>query len=83
MAGTSTVRINQSTHDILRQLAERNKESMQEVIAKAVEEYRRGRIFDEADSAYAALKSSATDWGEELKDRNLWEATLGDGLDGQ
>ena len=48
---------------------------------KAVEEYRRQRLLDEANAAYSALRGDEREWQEELVERRDWEATLPDGLD--
>jgi hypothetical protein len=50
------------------------------VLDRAVEAYRRQCIFDQANAAYAALRSDAEAWAEELAERAMWEATLADDL---
>jgi hypothetical protein len=53
---------------------------MQAVLERAIDYYRRQQLFDEADAAYAALRSDPEGWQEELEERKLWEATLADDL---
>lgn len=80
--GTCTVRISQRTHDEvneIRQLSQQ-KRSIQEIIAEAVEEYRRKIIFEKANAAYEALRNDPSAWQEELEEHALWEGTLADGL---
>jgi predicted transcriptional regulator len=48
---TLTVRIPKNTHETLRQLAAASGESMLQVLAKAIEEYRRARIWEQANKA--------------------------------
>ena len=52
---------------------------MQEVLARAIEEYRRLRFLKEANVAYAALQRNARQSRDEAKERSLWDATLADG----
>ena len=53
---------------------------MQAVLDEAVERYRRDRLLDEANAAYARLQADPDAWKEELAERQLWETTLMDGL---
>lgn len=75
------VRISDSSRQVLRQLAKQKGESMQTVLDKAVEEYRRAQMFADADAAFAALKSDPEAWAEEQRERELWAGTLQDGLE--
>jgi hypothetical protein len=78
---TRTVRIAEATHATLAKLAEREARSMGEVLAAAVEAYRRERFFDEADAQLAALRADPVAWAEEEAERALWDTTLMDGLE--
>lgn len=51
-----------------------------EIIARAVERMRRDRILEAANAGFAAMKSDAAAWSEELRERRRWESTLFDGL---
>lgn len=77
----ATVRVRQETRSILRELAEQANEPMQDVLAKAVEAYRRQRILELSSAAYAALRADPEKWQEVEAERKAWEATLGDGLE--
>jgi predicted transcriptional regulator len=79
MAST-TVRIQESTHATLRELAAASGRSLQDVLAEAVDLYRRKQLLDETNAAYARLRASSPGWEEELAKRRAWEATLTDGL---
>lgn len=54
---------------------------MQDVLEKAIEAYRRKRLLEMGNLAYAALKDDPKAWEQELAERKLWENTLADGLD--
>jgi len=53
---------------------------MQAVLEEAIERYRRERFLHAANADFAALKKSPKAWTEELRERELWEHTLADGL---
>ena len=78
---SSTVRIQKKDRHVLKQIAARKKESMQEVLHEAIEEYRRKIFLESVNAAYSLLKENETAWKEEEKERKLWDATLNDGLD--
>ena len=79
--GSAMVRISGHTREALREIAHADQESMQSVLEKAVEQYRRRRLFDELDAAYAKLQEDPEAWRSVLDERRAWDATLGDGLD--
>ena len=78
---TSNVRVSSHTHALLSQLAEEANESMQAILDKAVERYRRESFLRAANRDFAALKRNSKSWKEELRERQVWEQTLADGLD--
>lgn len=80
MANTM-VRVSITAHNILKELANRKGESIQSILSKAIEEYRRHQIFEEANRAYAVLQNDSQGWKEEHEERALWDNTLSDGLD--
>ncbi|MGQ9553906.1 MAG: toxin-antitoxin system protein [Anaerolineae bacterium] len=77
----ATVRIKEESHTILAELARELNEPMQEVLAKAIESYRRQRIIALSNAAYAALREDRHAWREVEEERRAWESTLADGLD--
>lgn len=77
---TPNVRVSAHTHALLRQLAEDEDDSMQAVLDKAIERYRRDRFLRDANADFAALKRDTRAWKEDLNETNLWEHTLADGL---
>jgi len=50
-------------------------------LEKAFEAYRRKRMLEAGNEAYAALRKNRKAWGQELAERRLWESTSADGLD--
>jgi hypothetical protein len=79
-ARTPNVRISPHSHELLRHLAEEEQDSMQSVLDKAIERYRRERFLRAANADFAALKSNAKRWKRELREKELWEHTAADGL---
>ncbi|MBI3978559.1 MAG: ribbon-helix-helix protein, CopG family [Chloroflexi bacterium] len=77
-----TVRITEETRAALWELARQTGQPMQELLARAVEAYRRQRILEQTNAAYAALRANPAAWQEEHQERAAWNATLADGLDG-
>jgi len=57
-------------------------EPTQQVLAKAVEAYRRQRILKRTNVAYAVLRSDQQAWQELLDERAKWDITLADSLEG-
>ena len=66
-----TVRITDQMHETLRQLAEDEHETMQAVLARALERYRRERMFARTDEIYAAM--TPEEWEEEEAEREAWD----------
>ena len=78
---STMVRVTDETRVALRYLAEDMNEPMQQVLAKAVEAYRRQRILEQTNAAYATLRSDRQAWQEILDERAEWDVTLTDGLE--
>ena len=78
---STTVRVSEPTHRTLRELSEQLGESMQGILDRAIEDYRRKRVLEQANAGYAALRADPEAWKEELAERADWQATLSDGLD--
>lgn len=79
--GGGTVRVTDQTHAVIRAIAEDTGEPMQDIIAKAVEMYRRQRILERTNAAYAALRSDPDRWQEECDEREIWDITAADGIE--
>jgi hypothetical protein len=77
VSGT-TVRIREETRQVLRELESQTGEGTQDLLARAVDQFRRSLILAETNAAYARMGANATDdFGAELEE---WDATLADGL---
>jgi hypothetical protein len=76
-----TVRIGSTSRDILREIAAREGASMQTMLEKAIEAYRRQSFLHELNSAYVALRRDPKKWLAIAQERSAWDATLRDGLE--
>ena len=77
---TPNIRISPRAHGLLRQMAEEERQSMQAILDKALERYRRESFLRAANADFEALRGEAKVWREELQERELWEQTVADGL---
>ena len=77
---SATVRISSISYNMLKELAAQSGESMQVILGKAIEQYRRQVFLQQASLAYAALRSNSEAWQAELEEREAWNVTLSDGL---
>ena len=75
-----TIRISEPTREALWKLAEESAESMQALLEKAVEAYRRQHFLEETNRAFEALRASPQEWKSEQAEREEWDFTLADGL---
>ena len=78
---SATVRISDQSKNTLREISEESGESMQAIVDKAIEEYRRKRFLEAVNADYAALRADPEAWAEHQKELALWDCTLMDGLD--
>src|SRR5438445_13789801 len=74
------VRISESSHQTLKELAARTGERMVDVLDKALDAYRRKLFFEQLNAGYAELRADPEAWAEHLAERKQWDATLMDGL---
>jgi len=77
---TPNVRISPHAHALLRQIAEEEQQSMQSVLDRVLERYRREKFLRAANADFAALRNDPSVWKDELRERDLWEQTSSDGL---
>jgi hypothetical protein len=78
---TTTVQISESSHQILKQLAEETGHTMTAILDRALDTFRRKVFFEGLKADYDALKADPEAWAEYEAERKLWDATLMDGLD--
>jgi predicted transcriptional regulator len=76
-----TVRIGDTAHRTLQELAEQMGVSMQAVLEKAIAEYQRKCFLEGLSADFAALRNNPKAWQEEQEERAAWDATLADGLE--
>jgi broad specificity phosphatase PhoE len=76
-----TVRISESSHQTLKELAARTGERMVDVLEKALDAYRRKLFFEQLNAGYAELRADPKAWAEHQAELKQWDATLMDGLD--
>jgi predicted transcriptional regulator len=77
---STTVRVTEHTHALLRELAAATGEPLQRVLEEAVEQYRRERFFADLHAAYERLSTDRAAWQDELAERAELDGTLADGL---
>ena len=66
-------RIPEQTMQSLRDLAALRGESLQAVLAAAVEAYRRTCLLDQINASFADLRRDPTAWHAELQERAEWD----------
>ncbi|ACM61101.1 hypothetical protein B0S90_2346 [Caldicellulosiruptor bescii] len=65
----------------LKKLSEQLNQPMQKIIQEALEEYKKKVILSATAEAFIVLKGNSKLWQEEIEERQLWENTLGDGIE--
>ncbi len=78
---STSIRIDEQALAVLRELARRQRQPVQTVLKHAIDSYRREKSLEEANAAFAALRSNPEAWVEEQQERDLWDQTAGDGLE--
>lgn len=76
---TIQVRIDEATHRSIKSLASDLGESMQGVVERAVERFRREMFLEGLNRDFDNLRRDPDEWGSELDERKLWETALMDG----
>jgi hypothetical protein len=78
----ATVKIDAETYAKLKETATETGKSMIEVLASAVEPYHRQTFLDALNADFDALRNNPHAWKEKLMEREAWDSTLADGLEG-
>lgn len=76
---TVQVRISANTHTVIRSIAKEIGESMQNVVERAVERYRRELFLESLNRDFEALQRNRSEWKDEIDEREIWDVTLADG----
>ncbi|HVT42881.1 MAG TPA: toxin-antitoxin system protein [Thermoanaerobaculia bacterium] len=69
---TVAVRVSEQSYRIIRELAEQTDESLQQILADAIETYRRTRFLEQANDAFGKLRANEAMWKHEQAERALW-----------
>lgn len=75
------INMSETTHHKLLQLADSSGDSIQEILDKAIENYRRNLFLLQANEAFLTLRNNEILWQEEIAEREVWEQTLADGIE--
>ena len=78
---STSIRIDEQALAVLRELARKQRQPVQTVLKQAIDSYRREKFIEEANAAFAVLRSNPKAWSEEQQERDLWDQTAGDGLE--
>jgi hypothetical protein len=76
------MRVSPASWKSLRDISDSANESMQAILDKAVETYRRQFFLEQMNKGFAALKANPDAWRQELAERAEWDVTLKDDLEG-
>ncbi len=76
-----SIRIGEETRNILHEISQQEKISIQAVLEKAIEKYRRQYVLAQTNRAYTKLRKNPKAWEEEMNERTSWENTLSDDLE--
>ena len=76
----ANVRIQSQSYNKLRAMAKASNVKMPDVLAKAIDERYQKWLLEGLADDYARLRADPKAWAEELKERELWDCTLADGL---
>jgi hypothetical protein len=67
----------------LLKLANSSGDTIQEILDKAIENYRRNLFLVQANESFFTLRNNKTLWQEEIAEREAWDQTLADGIDSE
>ncbi len=82
MGSSTTVRVSEAAHALLREIADQSRTSMSAVIELALEEHRKRLFWAQARREFEQLRGDAHAWRAEQEEAAAWDAATGDGLDG-
>ena len=77
----TTVRIRQTSHQALKEIAATTGQSLQDALEQAIEERRRRVYLEGAAADYAALKRDPKAWADYRKELEIWDTASADGLE--
>jgi predicted transcriptional regulator len=74
-------KISDRTKKTIREITKETGETQIEIIEHAVINYHREWQMRKVNEAYFRLREDEKSWSEELKEREVWDQTAGDGLE--
>jgi hypothetical protein len=77
----SSIEVSDEIRQKLEELSRQFGRPMGDVLTAAIEEYHRAQFWTAVNQGYAALRADPAAWAEIEAERELWDATLADGLD--
>jgi hypothetical protein len=77
---TTTVRVNESTRDVLTRLSRERGISTAELLDELVSRREQDALLEQMNDAYARQREDPASWEAERDERDAWERTLLDGL---
>jgi hypothetical protein len=84
MSDTSlTIRVSWSTHELLRDLADRSNATITAVVDEAVRDLQRKKFWADFNAACSALQAEPAARGDLQREDAAWESTLADGVEGE
>lgn len=78
---SSTVRVDKDSRSIIQEIREEEGLSAQEILHRALENYRRKLFLKKLGEAYGAAKGDKKTWGNETSEREEWDNTTGDSME--
>ena len=75
------LRVNETIHNVIKNLARESGESMQSIVEKAVARYKRELFLESLNQDFRQLRDDKKAWKTELEERRLWENALLDGVE--
>ncbi len=78
---TTIIKISSYSYKILQEIADKYGDNLENIVEKAIEDYRRKLFLEKANRAFADLRNNPEAWEKELEERSAWDVTLTDGLE--
>lgn len=72
----TSISISDASKTLLQAIADKEGVSLQAILERAIEAYRRQWLLEETNVAFASLRRNPEAWAEELEERRAWESTL-------
>ncbi|MBI1976495.1 MAG: hypothetical protein HYS56_03190 [Candidatus Omnitrophica bacterium] len=77
---SNIIRINPASKEIVMGFAKSYRVSLPTMLDRVIEDYRRRRLLEQANTAYEVLKKDPKQWEAYQREMQLWDQALSDGL---